>query len=169
MKRVVRGLKWARRLTAKPSGIPIGRARGQKALGVRYERAIGEELREAQRGVWFEFEDSNGHGFCQVDFLLPWAGRVLVIEAKYTWVAEAHAELDMLYLPVARAAGLPNPVGLVLCKRLVMGMEGVEVIHSVSEALGAKRPVLHWIGNGPLLRRGPIVHPTVLAGAGLRP
>ena len=165
MKRIVRGLKWARRLSGRPAAIPKGRPRGQKALGVRYERDFAREVPEAMPGIWFEFEDSNGHGWCQVDFLLPWAGRVLVIEAKYTWVAEAQVELEGLYLPVVKAAGLPSPVGLVLCKKLVPKMGNVEVVNSIDAALDAPRPVLHWIGNGPLLRRAPFHHGSGLVGA----
>lgn len=156
MKREVKGLKWAERLRAKPLGIPVGRPRGVKAFGLRYERAIEKELGEAQRGVWFAFEDRNGPGWCQMDFLLAWGGRSLILEAKNTWVEEGHWELERLYLPIAEGAGLPRPLGVVICKNLVLGMRGVRVSDNIAEAMkGAEsaRSVLHWIGKGPLLRR----------------
>ena len=152
-KREVRGLRWARALRGRPSCIPVGRARGIKALGVRYERELAKELREAKRGVWFEFEDSKGHGFCQVDFLMAWGPkppRPLVIEVKHTWTKEAREELERLYLPIVWLASGREPLGVVICKRLVP--EAPWAVHDLESAALCAAP-LHWIGKGPLLRR----------------
>jgi hypothetical protein len=168
MKRQLNGLKWAKRLIGRPAGIPIGRPRGAKAAGIRYEKAIGAELSEARRGVWFEFEDRNGPGWCQVDFLLPWASRAIVLEAKYTWIEDAHLELERLYVPIVEAAGFARPIGIVVARRLIPGMDRILVRDSLSEAIeaaGRGRSVLHWIAHGPLLRRAAQGHASTLARA----
>ena len=155
MTRIVQGLKWARVLDAWPQCIPASRARGAKAQGVRYERALARALPAAKHGQWFEFEDSNGRGFCQVDLMLQLANGVLVLEAKYTWTPEGHCQVEQLYGPVVgKAWGLPVR-GLVVCKRLVPGMPGSVVVTGdlegalVQLASGA-RVVLHWLGGTTL-------------------
>ena len=135
--------------------IPVGRPRGVKALGVRYERELAKELWEAKRGVWFEFEDQRGHGFCQVDFLMKWgsgeaAKRPLVIEVKHTWTREAREELERLYLPIVWLASGREPIGVVICKRLTP--EAPRAVSDLESAALYAAP-LHWIGKGPLLRR----------------
>jgi hypothetical protein len=161
MKRRVLGLRWAK-TCERPRSIPVGRPRGAKAAGIRYERAIAQELRGARRGQWFEFEDLNGPGYCQVDFLLPWAHQTAVLEAKYTWTGDGHRELEWLYVPVVEAAGFACPVGIVISRRLVPQM-GARVAGTLEEAFeGAKcgPSVLHWIGAGPLVLRAAKAHGT---------
>ena len=156
MKRQVVGLKWAARLVERPGCISIGRARGIKALGVRYEKAFEKWIGpgEATRGVWFEFEDKNGHGYCQVDFLIRGEGEVFVLELKHTWNEGAHVELEKLYLPVVGEALGQAPLGVVVVKRLVPWMPHVAICEGLDEALAAarrgRRAVLHWIGGGPV-------------------
>jgi len=151
-------------LSERPKVIPIGRPRGVKALGLRYERELAKVLSGARRGVWFEFEDSRGHGFCQVDFLVPVGGRPVVLEAKYTWTLEGHEELEGLYLPVMRGVrGLERALGLVVCKKLTEGTLASarsfgDLTSAVEWAEGGERAVLHWIGNGPLLLRAQGAH-----------
>ena len=158
-KRRVEGLRWARALEGRPRGIPLARPRGAKARGLQYERAIARELSGARRGVWFEFEDRRGHGYCQVDFLVPVGGRPVVLEAKYTWTLEGHEELEGLYLPVVRGVrGLERSCGLVICKKLTEGTLASaqafgDLTSAVEWAERGERAVLHWIGNGPLLLR----------------
>ena len=161
MKRQVVELKWAR-TCERPQSIPVGRPRGAKAAGIRFERAIGQQLLGARRGQWFEFEDRNGHGWCQVDFLMPWGGRAVVLEAKYTWTEDGHRELDGLYLPVVESAGWQRPIGIVISRNLIP-MNGRAVARStLSQAVEiaeSRWAVWHWLGVGPLLLRPPPVHP----------
>jgi hypothetical protein len=166
MKRQIIGLKWAKPC-GRPAAIPIGRPKGRKAAGLRFEKAIGQQLLGARRGQWFEFEDRNGHGWCQVDFLLPWAGRAVVIEAKYTWTEDGHRELEGLYLPVVEQAGFARPIGIVISRNLVPVRGRLAVRSTLGEAVEAAedgRVVLHWLGVGPLLLRPPKGHPIGACG-----
>lgn len=156
--RVVEGLKWAERRLEGPWGTRGSRPRGAKALGVTYEKALAKALPDALRGVWWEFEDANGGGWCQTDLLLEGRETTLVLEAKLSWVMQGHSQLELLYKPVLELA-LGKPVlGVVVCKTLRSGMPAsVSITSDLPSALAlarsARRPVLHWIGNGPLLTR----------------
>jgi hypothetical protein len=158
VKRQVNGLRWAR-ACERPEAIPIGRSRGAKALGVRYERAL-ELVWPGVCGQWFEFEDRNGPGWCQVDFIAKVGEALVVVEAKHSWLASAHVELDTLYLPVVERALGKRPIGLVVAKRLAMEMGRVRVSATLEEAVGlallGHRVVWHWIGGAvaPLPRHG---------------
>lgn len=154
--RVVDELRWVKRCS-RPSVIPRGRPRGAKALGLRYEKAIGKVLTPVfEQGSWFAYEDVNGKGYCQPDFIAKIAlGQAwLVIEAKYTWVAEGHAQIKELYRPVLEMLdGLPV-FGFVICKRLVPECDGW-IAENFEDAVrkavsGHPRVVLHWIGEGKL-------------------
>lgn len=152
-KRQIVGLKWAKRLAAKPAGIPQGRARGQKAFGVRYEKALSRALgRYAQHGVWFEYEDLNGPGVCQVDMMIPGSNGVwAVLEAKYTWTLRGHLELEQLYCPVVSAALGPCK-GIVVCRNLLPEAIAVPVFGNLISAVECTRPrvILHWHEGTPV-------------------
>ena len=161
MVRRVEGLRWARPLAGWPSGIPHSRPRGAKALGLRYERALARALPSAQHGRWWEYEDANGHGLCQTDLIIDLGARVLVLESKLRWVAEGHAQVELLYRPVLERA-LAKPVfGGVVCKTLVpearsAGVQVVGDLRSFAEVAEAGgRAVLHWPGTGYPL--GPVL------------
>jgi hypothetical protein len=149
VKRQVNGLRWAR-ACERPEAIPIGRSRGAKALGVRYERTLAL-VWPGVCGQWFEFEDRNGPGWCQVDFIAKVGEALVVVEAKHSWLASAHVELDTLYLPVVERALGKKPIGLVVAKRLGMEMGRVRICASLEEATGmallGHRVVWHWIGG----------------------
>ncbi len=169
MKRQVVGLKWARRLEGRPACIPQGRPRGAKALGIRYEKALGTVIgSRADRGVWFEFEDVHGRGYCQVDFLLDGAGVMpVVLECKHTWTEDGHVELEKLYLPVVSMALGRAVTGLVVTKILVPGCRGVVVCSALHEALRAvggwnSRVVWHWIGIGATKGRAKVAGRSVV-------
>lgn len=148
----------AKRLAARPDCVPHGRARGLKAFGIRYEKAIERCLGEAcRRGVWFEYQDSlaSRKRYCQVDFLALAGGSLLVLEAKYTWVPEAWEKLLELYLPVAELALGKRPLGAVVCKNLGQGRPRRQVVcHQLEDvpplAAQGMLPVVHWIGTGRL-------------------
>jgi hypothetical protein len=151
MKRVVAGLKWVREVEGRPKGIPIGRPRGVKAFGIRYEKAIEAEIPTFARGRWFEFEDVNGRGWCQPDFVKVERNRVIVLELKHTWTEDGQIELNKLYLPVLRALyGLPT-LGIVVVKRLVPYMGRVIVTGDLDNAIrlaeGHGFVVWHCLGS----------------------
>jgi len=155
VKRQIVGLKTARALETKPGCIPTGRARGVKAYGVRYEKALAGVLPlNSIRGRWYEFEDKNGHGYCQTDFdLLD-----CVLECKHTWTEDGHVELEKLYLPVVRLAWGRQAFGIVVVKKLVPGMRKVEICGDLDSAIAAAkhghRTVFHWIGGSILNHDG---------------
>jgi hypothetical protein len=102
-------------------------------------------------GIWFEFEDANGWGCCQVDGLVP-GQRLGVLEIKYTWTVQAFEELELLYLPVVQRA-LGQPVwGIQVCKVLTPLAD--RVCGSLGEAQNAAwRPTWHCLGIRPRLPR----------------
>lgn len=98
--RVIRGLQWAERCE-RPSSIPVGRPRGAKAVGIRYEKALGKALGPSwEHGQWFSFRDINGQGYCQTDFLLILPNLAIILECKYSWVKTAYEQIEFLYTPV---------------------------------------------------------------------
>lgn len=151
--RWVARLEYARQLAERPGHIPASRPRGKKAAGLRYEKQMAQALPQAERGVWFEFRDLNGPGCCQVDLLMPRGSALVVLEAKYTWVAEGHTQIEKLYRPVVELATGRPVIGLVVCKVLVPRMP-VRVFQALDEALdcaaGGAPCALHWLGAGPV-------------------
>lgn len=152
MHRVVKGLQWARVGGGDGPNHPIRRARGAKAMGLRYERGLAKALPEARHGVWFEFFDASGHGWCQPDFLLASEMGLVILESKYTWVAEGHTQIDWLYRPVVEMAlGIPA-LGIVVCKNLTPSSPKThsDLNSAIAAAVGPRQSVLHWLGNVPL-------------------
>jgi hypothetical protein len=117
--RQIDGLKWAHPLSERPDCIPTSRPRGAKAAGLRFERAFAKHLPSALHGTWFEFEDRNGHGYCQTDLIYSLLPRFLaIIEIKYTLVPGAFSKLTNFYIPIV-AAALDRPAaGVVVVKNL---------------------------------------------------
>lgn len=143
------------RAVERPQSIPIGRPRGAKALGVRYERALARSLPGATHGQWWEFWDANGRGFCQTDLFLPVGEAVVVLEVKYTWTPLGHSQLERLYLPVLRMALGRDVIGLVVCKKLIPEVLGqVTVCGTLVEAIeAARRTRAAWHSIDPKPRR----------------
>lgn len=133
----------------------VARPRGVKAQGLRYERALAKALPEAQHGKWFEFEDMAGHGYCQPDLILVRPEWVLVLEAKLSWVAEGHTQIEQLYRPVLEKTFQRKVIGVVVTKvlkpetprNLVCGNLERAIVRSVERDLSS---VLHWLGKAPL-------------------
>lgn len=149
--RIISGLLWARP-SSSPHARRAGKQSGARAAGLRYENAVAKLLSGTVHGQWFEFEDKNGRGHCQPDLVFQQSGAVWVLEVKYTWVPEAHSQLELLYLPVL-AVAMGKPVyGIVICKVLVPEIRrvgSIEVVASLADAMasarGGKRPVLHHL------------------------
>lgn len=156
MPRRISGLIWAH-ACARPSCIPVGRPRGVKASGLRYETALQGQIPGSIRGQWFQFCDRNGLGYCQTDLLMGWEGHACVLECKYSWTQEGHDQLEFLYLPVVREAVQRPVLGLQVCRRLVpaVAQAGVQVCSSLEEALhgsaSGRRTAWHWLAQGQQL------------------
>jgi hypothetical protein len=154
MKRKITGLKWARGLEAKPASIPVGRARGAKRHGVKYERDFAKTLGAgAWHGKWFEFCDQNGKGFCQPDFLMRVGDSIVVLETKYSYVVDARVHFIQLYKPVVEAAFGAKAVGITVVKNLVPGMVNCRITADLAEAIrwaltrDGREIVLHWLAG----------------------
>lgn len=152
--RIIQGLKWAK-LCERPAVIPHGRARGVKALGLAYERQVGERVEKkytrVRRGQWFEFEDSNGRGYCQVDVVFPLDGDLVVLECKLADIEQGLRQVDELYLPIVRSFRPAR--GIVVVKHVDRKLQLTRRCTSLREAVvcaSAGPSVLHWIGKGPL-------------------
>lgn len=150
--RTIVGLEWARVMEKAPHRPPRG-LRGAKAKGVAFEKSLLAALGEKARGgVWLEFQDQNGRGYCQPDILLKLAPRtVLILEAKYTWTLEGHQQLENLYRPVVRAAlgGRDWLIHTVEVCKILTGETPRGCVHStlreaVSASLQGRMAVLHW-------------------------
>lgn len=151
--RKISGLKWAQ-MCQRPECIPRGRPRGVKKQGVLYERKLAEELGSAWlHGQWFEYEDLGGHGYCQVDFLRRAGDATVILEAKLSWLLEAHDQINQLYRPVVECVWGVPVVGVVVAKRLVPGTRAA-IAQTLPSALEAARTVprvvLHWTGKSSL-------------------
>lgn len=159
MTREVRGLRWAR-ACARPGCIPVGRPRGVKAKGLVYERQVAGAVPGAIHGQWYEFEDANGPGWCQVDLMFPHPGGLpafVLLECKLTWTPEAFRQLRGLYIPVVEAASGHHALGLQVCRNLVPGLTSVVVGNlerGVQIALTGREVCWHWLG-APIRPRSP--------------
>ena len=147
MPRHVQGLRWAIRAECP---WPKSRPRGTKALGLAYERAAARALPRAEHNPWFKFEDRHGIGYCSPDLLFIRDKAALLLECKLTDWEEAWEQLQRLYIPVVGAALGVSAFPVVLVKHAPAS--GPTIVTTLAEALATAehRPVLHWIGRGPL-------------------
>jgi len=141
------------KLCDRPDVLPVGRPRGAKALGTRYERAVALAIPNAFHGPWFQYWGDGGLRYCQPDFLFESEydpGPIVCLEVKHTWLPYAHVQLEGLYGPVVRCATEREVVGVVVANWLTDGMGGLAVVNCMTEALWAARRgyrvVLHWLG-----------------------
>lgn len=155
--RVIQGLAFAR-VSDRPSNMPLGRARGTKRMGLTYERAFGKAItnrfpRSTLLGQWFNFVDSNGHGYCQTDILVRLATECIIFECKLTDTERGRSQLSLLYFPVVtRTFGLPVR-GIVVTRHLSRETELRRVTMELDAALRCPRdviPTLHWRERNPL-------------------
>lgn len=149
----------------RPGSIPESRTRHKaKRAGLNYERDLAGALPSGCRGQWFAFVDSNGPGYCQTDVLLEGLDWVAVLEAKYTWTAQGHVQVDRLYRPVLQKALKKKALGLVVAKVLTTQLDLAWVCRDLESALHRASlglpTVLHWLGTslGPLQLPAPLSH-----------
>jgi len=156
MSRRVSQLEWAARLEERPKNIPVGRPRGAKLEGCRYERRVAAALSFAEAGAWWQFRDRDGPGVCQTDLVIHGMRSNLVLEVKYGWTAEAWEQLEGLYLPVLALALKKPTIGVQICRVLRDGCDD-EVVSCLQEAIDlakrGRRVTLHWAEAAPLWPR----------------
>ena len=128
--------------------------KGSKGIGLSYEKALAKALPQAEHGLWFEFCDRFGTGFCSPDLVLIGTGKILVLEAKLTNYPEACEQLERLYLPVLEQVYKRPVLGAVVLKYLGPRTDISLVRTKVSDLLNFPKgtfPILHWLGRGPIL------------------
>lgn len=105
--------------------------RGRKAVGVRYERSVQEELLARHPhyvpSPWFRYrtECSAEHRWCQPDGLHidPLRGRITIIEVKYQHTDAAWKQLWEVYAPVVSFL-FPASLWTVSCVEIVKWYDG---------------------------------------------
>ncbi len=159
--RVVKGLKWARLSPDGPFASGVKRPRGAKRAGLQYERAIANAFgTTAKHGQWIAFEDKNGLGWAQPDILFPKGLELFVIEAKYTWVPEAHSQIGQLYQPLLEAVFESSRIhGIVMVKSLRPEAKRHFICSTMERAMEVARlageaPILQWLGTGSMWATG---------------
>ena len=83
--------------------------------GIRYEERVNDAMLLKYgdgylKSQWFQFFSSGTVRWCQTDGLLldPWTGQIIIVEVKYSHVADAWWQLFKLYLPVVQAVFGPG-------------------------------------------------------------
>lgn len=151
--RMALGLTGAHRATREfPKPKPSNAA---AKVGLMYERKIGRELGafvkrgyldDIEHNPWFTFYDSCGIGNCCPDFILTTPQGLIIVEVKLTWVEQALAKLNDLYLPVVSIA-LNAPVKpLVICRNVTP--MAPRASYTLGDALTSREPLLHWPSSG---------------------
>ena len=135
----------------RPDCIPVGKLKGKKAAGLRYEKQFAAHVTGSLRGQWFAYEIRGRTKYCQPDVLVSFFPQaMLVLELKYTFVPEAITKMRELYLPVVSKALKVPTVGAIVVKNLTSGWIG-PITHDLSEAFEVGKtgeiPILHWVGQ----------------------
>lgn len=155
------GLYAARSLDARPECIPVGRPRGIKAKGLRYERIVAKALLSRfgnasglTFGQWFEYHDANGRGYAQVDMMLYDISKDIYVigEIKLTDTPAARKQLDALYIPVVEMAMGTRAVGMVIARNLTSASATSEIFDKFIEAARCaqqgRQALWHYLGRG---------------------
>lgn len=147
--REIEGLRSVK-LSASPW--PKSRPRGVKAKGLRYERALAKVIPSAKHGLWFNFVDRNGPGFCSPDFIIEGHSFVAVLECKLTDTDEARKQIRALYTPILEKFYSKPVLGVVVAKYLTPNSRNI--VHDLASALKLTKnsaiATLHWLGKGPI-------------------
>lgn len=134
--------------------------RGARAAGLSYERKVERYLQERVgdrtliRSFPFRFRDAYGWRMCVPDFLLFDFERrsLVVIEVKLKHSGAASLELELLYLPVVRAAFSDWTVrALEVCRWYYPGADATPVVRNIERWLTVqvrvRRGVHIWGGR----------------------
>jgi hypothetical protein len=145
LRRII-GLEWAMRAEN-----PHRRTRssGTKAVGLAYERKLAAKLPKAEHNPWFMYKDKNGIGYCSPDFIWLTQSFRIILECKLANWQEAWEQLDELYIPVLSMVFNEPIIPIVMVKHV---QNGCPIVEKITEAVAHARdkPVVHWIGRGPL-------------------
>lgn len=119
-----------------------------------YEGLVAAAVPQAQHGLWFEFWDSHGPGYCSPDLVLDLPEATVVLECKLSWVSEAHSQILQLYRPILELARGKPCVGLVVVKYLSQGAPLGDVCRGLSEGVSFARStnrcaIFHWPQPAP--------------------
>lgn len=155
--RTIMGLRWAQLAAKGPFDKPR-RLSGRKRAGIKYENDLARALGSAaEHGPWINFQDKNGPGWAQPDFLIefPFSDAILILESKYTWVREAYSQIEQLYKPLIQHIYNKPAFGIVVAKVLTPDCRQLPIFRSLDEAAIAacsegKTVLWHWLGVGPL-------------------
>lgn len=173
--RRISGLLSARRLDCRPPSIPIGRPRGAKAAGMRYQRLVEKALLAAfpgsglDVGPWFEFTDSAGRGYCQPDALMYniTDDSYMIIEIKLSNFQAAEAQITELYKPVIERAIGSRVSGMIVLKNLSPEVPAARIFDDFRRAMVCAQcewfPVWHWLGHGGIAK-ATLAHSCATAG-----
>lgn len=168
MSRRVVGLQFAAPAPASPW--PVPRARGVKALGLRFERKVAKALAPAAlHSQWLRFRDNNGPGYCSPDVLLACGETLWVLECKLSDWAAADAQIEHLYKPILQTLW-PGPVrGMVVLKHLNPLIPQDRRVETLDEALAHAAPIL-WVFSGEELtpRKAEIRRPALQEACNLK-
>ena len=119
------------------------RAKGAKALGLRFQRTVEKALPAALHGQWLRFKDNNGLGFAQPDIIFASASALHIVECKLTDTSEADSQIKELYLPLLAALWAGPIHQIVVVKYLSPLTQRSRVVGSWDEALAHPTPILH--------------------------
>lgn len=156
---VVSNLHSAKLLGERPKCIPMGRLRGTKAAGMRFQRAVGAALEaklghDILLGPWFEYIDCGVRRYCQPDFIILRLlhAYLVVIEAKLTWNFEAYEQLRRLYVPVVRQFYNLPVYSMLAVRNLTRETPKSAIFSDFDKALAATAPQVcptwHYLGRG---------------------
>jgi hypothetical protein len=145
-------------LDKRPNCIPVSRPRGVKALGLKYERLAGKEIKgvfpQALLGTWFSFADINGFGYCQPDIIVEFVRFVVVGECKLTETQQGREQIERLYRPVLEKVFGKVVRGVVITRHLTRETKRDLVFGSFIEAVSRSNgviPTVHWLGKGQMI------------------
>lgn len=144
MHRWIRGLQEVE-LCERPAafGAKAARAKGAKALGLRFQRIVEKSLPHALHGQWLRFRDNNGPGHAQPDILFATTEMLCLVECKLTDTSEADSQMTHLYRPLLATLWAGPIHQIVVVKYLSPLTERSRVVSSWSAALTHPAPVLH--------------------------
>jgi hypothetical protein len=127
------GLKTAARLLTSP--FPKSHLTERQKKGLAFEKKVVARLEElwpgrVLHGPWFEFEDANGHGYCQADVLVNRGDWLMIVEAKLTQQEKAWLQLEGLYMPVVELLWPGVPLARVQATGFLNGYAGAQLVSS---------------------------------------